>query len=152
MKIEIVHRKQHLPDAYQAYLEGQRAVRIVDEEGNVRGECIWTLAGKWRCVFEIKEIAVYNENDRRQGWASWMLREAVADMKRYVKSVNPSHRAWKVFLFCEGKNDGGRAFYTSQGFVLAAELADFYGPGNTGLLYTMSLDDEGGGGDETEVI
>ena len=145
MRTEIVHRNEHLIEEYRPFIEGQRAIRIVDEDGSVRGECIWTLACKWRCVFEIKEIGVYEETDRRQGWASLMLREAIQDMRRYIKTVNENHRAWKVFLFCEKRNTGGRAFYESRGFEQEAKLTDFSGPGETALLYTLLIDEESQG-------
>jgi hypothetical protein len=52
VEIDIVHMQNHLPEGNRDYIDGYRAVRLVDTDGQICGELIWRLAGRWDFMFE----------------------------------------------------------------------------------------------------
>jgi len=141
MKIGVVHARDHMPNEYRDYLDGQRAIRIMDENGEIRGELVWRLASRWRCTFEIKEFGIFQDSDRRKGWGTTLLQEAIGDMEQYIKCVDKRYRAWRIYLFCEEKNAIARSFYEARGFQMDATLKEFYGPDDDAMLYSLCLAD-----------
>jgi len=141
MKIDIVHVRDHIPDEYRDYLDGQRAIRIIDENSEIRGELVWKLASRWKCTFEIKEFGIFQDSDRRRGWGTILLQAAIDDMKRYIKCVDPRYKAWRIYLFCEERNAIARKFYEVRGFQKEAMLKDFYGSDDNAILYSLCLKD-----------
>lgn len=139
MKIEIVHARAHMAEEYKDYLEGQRAVRLIDDDGEIRGELVWRLAGRWRCVFEIKELGIFRDSDRRQGLGTLLIQHAMEDMRDFVARFDARYKPWKVFLFCEEKNSSARSFYEATGFLLEANLEDFYGPSVNAIIYSRAI-------------
>jgi ribosomal protein S18 acetylase RimI-like enzyme len=137
MRIEIIPAPDHMPEHYRDYLEGYRAVRLMDDENQVRGELVWRLACRSKAIFEIKEFGFFRAEDRRHGWGTKLLETAFHDMRAFVEPFGYS--SWRVYLFCEEKNLVGRAFYEARGFHVEALLKDFYGVGEHGLLYTQLL-------------
>ena len=138
MRIEIIHAKAHMPEDYRDYLEGYRAVRLIDEAGTVRGELVWRLASRWNAVVEIKEFGLIRDSDKRQGWGTKLLDTAVRDMREYIDGLGLGYRFWKIYLLCEEKNSEARAFYKARGFSSDANLPDFYGPGEDAILYSRT--------------
>ncbi len=145
MKIDIVHATEHMPDQYRDYLEGYRAIRLIDEAGEIRAELVWRLASRWNALFEIKELGVFSESDRRKGWATQLLDAALQDMRDFLHRVELGYRPWRVYLFCETRNQAGRGFYEARGFDVAAEVKGLYGPGQgeDAIMYTKDLSEYG---------
>jgi ribosomal protein S18 acetylase RimI-like enzyme len=135
LRIEIVHAREHMPGHYQDYIDGQRALQLLDEQRHIRGELVWRVATGH--TVEITEFGILNPKDRRQGWGSKLLQTALEDMRHYFDKIcKPLTR---VYLFCEAKNVGARAFYEAHGFHLDALLKDFYPDGNA-ALYSLSVE------------
>jgi hypothetical protein len=67
MGTRIVHAAEHMPDQYRDHLDGYRAVQLVDDDGTIRGELVWRLAGRWHVKFEIKEFGLFADADKRRG-------------------------------------------------------------------------------------
>ena len=43
MYIDTVPAQNHMPDHYSDYLQGYRAVRLLEEDGTILGELVWRL-------------------------------------------------------------------------------------------------------------
>ena len=141
MKIDIVPMQDHLPEENRDYIDGYRAVRLVDSDGQICGELTWRLAGRWHVKFEVKEMGINRPRDRRQGWGTKLMQAGIEDMVAFARAYDRRYSPWLVYLFCEAKNTGARAFYKSCGFKEAALLPDFDGPGETAVLCTRVLRD-----------
>ncbi len=139
MKIDIVHMREHEPADNADYIEGQRAVRLLDAENSIRGELVWRLASRWSATAEIKEMAIYNTMDRRKGLGTMLWEAGLADMKSYITGLNLGYRLWRVYLLCEERNQEGRGFYDASGFLVDAILKDFYGPDESAVLYSRVI-------------
>lgn len=134
MKLDIVHAREHKPEAYRDYLEGYRAVRLLDEDETILGECVWRVTSGHNV--EITEMAVYEESNRRKGFGRRLMNAAFEDMRQYFASINRS--MWNVYLFCEERNSGARAFYEAQQFRLETILRSFYTDGNA-IMYIRAF-------------
>lgn len=132
--IQIVHAREHEPDHYRVYLEGQRACQLVDHQDRVCGECVWRVATGH--TVEITEMGIYDARERRQGWGSTLLQAALEDMHAYLQEVGDRLRC--VYLFCEAQNHGARAFYEARGFRHEAVLPAFYRDGDA-MLYVLHI-------------
>ncbi|MFC1525901.1 GNAT family N-acetyltransferase [Candidatus Latescibacterota bacterium] len=139
MRIDTVHMRDHLPDGNQDYINGYRALRLVDDEGELRGELVWRLAGRWNMRFEVKEMGIYRPADRRKGWGTKLMQAGIEDMIAFTDSLDRGHSPWLAYLFCEEENTGARAFYRSCGFTEGALLPDFDGPGDAAVLCTRVI-------------
>jgi len=137
MRTEIIHARDHLSDHYRDYLEGYRAVRLIDEEGCLRGELVWRLATGH--TVEITEMGLFAEEDRGIGLGTRLLEAAIQDMQTYFERLEFPLR--RIYLFCETINEEGRAFYEARGFRAAAVLEDFYGDGDA-VLYSRVLEQQ----------
>ena len=132
MRIEVVHATQHMADHYRPFLDGFRAVRLVDDAGSLRGELVWRLATGH--TVEITEMGIFDGSDRRRGHGSALLAAALLDMESYLDSMGQKLRL--VYLFCEARNDEARAFYEARGFQFQATLPSFYDDGDA-TIYAM---------------
>jgi ribosomal protein S18 acetylase RimI-like enzyme len=115
-------------------LGGCRAIRIIDEFGELRGELVWRLATGQ--TVEITELGVFDEDDRRQGWGSRLLEAGLADIGAFFSDKPYSLR--RVYLFCESVNEAGRAFYEYHGFAVTAVLKAFYDDCDA-VLYVLDV-------------
>jgi len=142
MKTDIVHAQDHMSDRYRDYLDGYRAIRLIDDEGVIRGELVWRLASRWRATVEIKEFGLFNPEDKRKGWGTKLLETAIKDMSDYIEQLNLGYRFWRIYLFCEARNKEGQAFYQARGFQSEAVLKDFYGPGDgdDAIIYSKIME------------
>ncbi len=127
--INVIHACDHQPDHYRDYIDGQRALQLMDSQGRERGELVWRLATGH--TVEITELGIYDPQDRRQGWGSKLLEAAMEDMRSFLGQREETLR--RVYLFCEAKNVEARAFYEKQGFRLGALLENFYVDGDAAL-------------------
>ena len=132
--IKIVAAHEHMPEHYQPYYQGHRALQLLDQSDNIRGELVWRLATGNSA--EITEFGLYNVSDRRKGWGSRLLQEAISDITLYFQQYNFHLR--RIYLFCEERNEIARKFYELHGFCLSATLTDFY-IDNDALLYIKIL-------------
>ena len=130
MKIEVRHATEHRKVHYRNTLEGQRAVRLLDDEGEVRGELIWRLGTE--NYPEITEFGLFRPEDRRHGLGTRLMEAGWADMRAFLRERGIAAR--KVYLFCEAGNGPARGFYESLGFSLEAVLKGFYRGGDAALL------------------
>lgn len=134
MYIDIVPAQNHMPDHYSNYLQGYRAVRLLEKDGTILGELVWRLASGHN--IEITEFGIFEEENKQKGWGTQLLEAAFEDMRQYSVKINC--RLWKVYLFCEESNEAGRGFYESRGFRLETVLNDFYPDGNA-VMYSQIL-------------
>ena len=134
MYIDIVQAQNHMPDHYSDYLQGYRAVRLLEEDGTILGELVWRVVSGHN--IEITEFGVFEEENRRKGWGTRLLEAAFEDMRQYFVKID--HPLWKVYLFCEERNEEGRGFYESRGFRLEVVLKDFWEDGNA-VMYSQFL-------------
>jgi ribosomal protein S18 acetylase RimI-like enzyme len=132
--INIVPAQNHMPDHYSDYLQGYRAVRLLEEDGTILGELVWRVASGHN--IEIMEFGIFEEDNRWQGWGTRLLEAVFEDIRQYFLKIN--HRLWKVYLFCEEANESGRGFYESQGFQLETVLKRFY-PDGDAVMYSKVL-------------
>ncbi|MHC4597646.1 MAG: GNAT family N-acetyltransferase [Planctomycetota bacterium] len=130
MKIEVLHASEHRKAHYRNALEGHRAVRLLDDEGEVRGELVWRLGTE--DYPEITEFGLFRREDRRQGWGTGLMEAGWADMRGFLAERGIMPR--KVYLFCEAGNQPARGFYKRLGFSLEAILEGFYRGGDAALL------------------
>ena len=135
LQIDVVHAREHMPDHYRRYLDGWRAVRLVNSQGDIRGELVWHYASGSNV--EITEFGVLNESERRLGLGSRLLEAGLQDMNDFARKINRPIRL--VYLFCEAQNDAARAFYETRGFRLCAELPDFYPEPGGAVLYALKM-------------
>lgn len=133
---EIVHAREHRPKQYQDYIDGQRALKIVDKNGRERAELVWRLATGH--TVEITEFGIYNPNDRRHGLGAKLLKAALEEMRSFLEKQGKALRC--VYLFCEETNKIARTFYEKQGFTLGAVLKNFYHDGDA-ALYVLLLEE-----------
>ncbi len=134
MHIDIVQAQDHMPDHYGDYLHGYRAIRLLKKDETIVGELVWRVASGHN--IEITEFGIFEEDNRRQGWGTRLLEAAFENMREYFVKIN--HPLWKVYLFCEERNEEGRGFYESRGFRLEAVLKDFY-PDGDAVMYSKIL-------------
>ena len=134
MYIDIVHAQNHMPDHYGDYLHGYRAIRLLEKDETIVGELVWRVVSGRN--IEITEFGIFEEDNRQQGWGTRLLEAAFEDMREYFVKIN--HPLWKVYLFCEERNEEGRGFYESRGFRLEAVLKDFY-PDGDAVMYSKIL-------------
>lgn len=134
MYIDIVPAQNHIPDHYSDYLKGYRAVRLLAEDGTILGELVWRVVSGHN--IEIIELGIFEKENRRKGWGTQLLEAAFEDMRQYFAKIN--HPLWKVYLFCEERNEEGRGFYESRGFRLEAFLKDFWADSNA-VMYSQIL-------------
>ena len=129
MYIDTVQAQNHMPDHYSDYLQGYRAIRLLEEDGTILGELVWRVASGHN--IEITEFGIFEAENRRKGWGTQLLEAAFEDMRQYFVKIN--RPLWKVYLFCEEKNEEGRSFYESRGFRLEAVLKNFWEDGNAAM-------------------
>src|SRR5439155_17927793 len=122
LRFDIVSAQQHRPDYYADVFAGYRAVRLVDDGGQTRGELVWRLASGQSV--EITEFGIYDEADRRRGWGTKLLNAGIADIGAFFK--DKSYRLRRIYLFCDAINEPGRRFYEARGFKLATVISGFY--------------------------
>ena len=134
MYIDIVPAQNHMPDHYSDYLQGYRAVRLLEEDGTILGELVWRVVSGHN--IEITEFGIFEEDNRRQGWGTRLLEAAFEDMREYFMKI--SHPLWKVYLFCEETNQEARRFYEAKGFRLEVILKDFWADSNA-VMYSQVL-------------
>ena len=134
MYIDIVHAQNHMPDHYNDYLQGYRAVRLLEKDETILGELVWRVASGHN--IEITEFGIFEEDNRRQGWGTRLLEAAFEDMREYFMKI--SHPLGKVYLFCEETNQEARRFYEAKGFRLEVILKDFWADGNA-VMYSQVL-------------
>ena len=135
LRIEIVHATEHMPDHYRRYIDGWRAVRLIDPEGDIKGELVWRYASGNNV--EITEFGIAKETDRRHGLGTRLLEAGLQDMNAFAKKIQRPIRL--VYLFCETQNDSARAFYEAKVFRLCAELTDFYEEPGGGVMYALRI-------------
>ena len=134
MYIDIVQAQNHIPDHYSDYLQGYRAVRLLEGNGTILGELVWRVVSGHN--IEITEFGIFEEENRRKGWGTRLLEAAFEDMRQYFVKID--HPLWKVYLFSEEDNEEGRGFYESSGFRLEVVLKDFWENGNA-VMYSQVL-------------
>ena len=132
VKTEVVHATQHMTEHYRPFLDGFRAVQLIDDAGSLRGELVWRLATGH--TVEITEMGIFEGSDRRRGHGSALLTAALQDMESYFDSMGRKLRL--IYLFCEARNEEARAFYEVRGFQLQATLHSFYDDGDA-TIYAM---------------
>jgi ribosomal protein S18 acetylase RimI-like enzyme len=137
MTLNIVHARNHMPDHYGRDIEGQRAIRFMDNSGKIRAELVWRYATGPNV--EITEFGIFDEKDRRLGLGTRLLNEGIRDMKDF--SEKWGHTIRRVFLFCERGNAPARAFYEARGFTLDAQLEDYYEEEGGAVLYSRAIID-----------
>ena len=142
MRVDIVLARDHRPEHYHDFLNGYRAIRLVDDEGAICGELVWRLASRWRATVEIKEFGISRPEDRRKGWGSRLLEAAIEDMSDYIGQLNLGYRFWRIYLFCEARNKEAHAFYEARGFQREAVPKDFYGEedGDDAIIYSRTME------------
>jgi ribosomal protein S18 acetylase RimI-like enzyme len=123
-----------MPDHYGDYLQGYRAVRLLEKDDTILGELVWRVASGHN--IEITEFGIFEEKNKRKGWGTRLLEVAFEDMRQYFAKIN--HPLWKVYLFCEERNEEGRGFYESRGFRLETLLKDFWADSNA-VMYSQIL-------------
>jgi GNAT superfamily N-acetyltransferase len=127
--------REHLPEQYADWLEGYRALQVVDAGGRLRGELVWRLATGH--TVEITEFGVLLPEDRRQGLSTRLLEAGLTSMRRFCAARDIRLR--RVYAFCESVNRPGRAFYEARGFRLQAMLEGLYHDCDA-ALYVMDVD------------
>ena len=135
LEVDVVHATEHMPDHYRRYIDGWRAVRLIDAEGEIRGELVWRYAtGN---SVEITEFGIFNEDERRHGLGTRLLEAALRDMQGFAQQIQRPIRL--VYLFTETRLGAARAFYEARGFHLCAELPDFYEEPGGCVMYALKL-------------
>ena len=81
MHFAAVDARQRRPVDDADALAGHRAVRLVGDDGRVRGELLWRLA-TGNCV-EVTEFGIGDPADRRQGWGTQLLAAGLADARAF---------------------------------------------------------------------
>ena len=136
-RIDIVHARDHQPDHYRDYIEGQRALQLLDAEGRERAELVWRVATGH--TVEITEFGIHDPQDRRKGWGTKLLKTAIEDMRGFF--LKRGYRLRRVYLFCEARNGDARDFYEAQGFRLEGLMKTFYFDGDgDAALYVLSME------------
>jgi ribosomal protein S18 acetylase RimI-like enzyme len=126
-----------MPNDYRRYIDGWRAMRLIDPEGNVRGELVWRYASGNNV--EITEFGIFDQRDRRRGLGSRLLEAGLQDMTDFAQQIRRPIRL--VYLFCETRNEPARAFYEAKGFQLCVELPDFYKEPGGAVMYAVKMGD-----------
>ena len=126
LQIEIIHARDHMPDHYAPYLDGYRAVRLIDEAGTIRGELVWCLATGH--TIEITEMGLFQGEDRGRGLGTQLLTAAIEDMRSFLHKIGSEMT--RIYLYCEAKNKEARGFYEARGFNCEAVLQHFYDDGD----------------------
>jgi ribosomal protein S18 acetylase RimI-like enzyme len=112
----------HRPKEYSDVFDGYKAVQLVDESGQMRGELVWRLAtGN---TIEITELGVFDESLRRKGWGSKLLEAGLASIRSFF--ADKPYWLRRIYVFCDSVNGAARAFYEAHGFELACMLPGFY--------------------------
>ncbi|MFW9907210.1 MAG: GNAT family N-acetyltransferase [Candidatus Thorarchaeota archaeon] len=94
------------------------------EDQKICGTISWDRRGGWDDgVVEIIGLGV-NEEYRRRGFASVLVKDAIAHAKSVFAEKGEILR--RVFLFMESENKTARQFYESIGFEEKASIANFY--------------------------
>jgi len=122
MRTTIVSADRHRLEEYADVFRGYKAVQLLDDTGTMRGELVWRLATG--DAVEITEMGIFDQADRRQGWASMLLEAGIESMREFFTETG--RRLRRIYLFCDSINEAGRAFYEARGFALATILKDFY--------------------------
>ncbi|MCC7408743.1 MAG: GNAT family N-acetyltransferase, partial [Phycisphaeraceae bacterium] len=110
------------PDDYADTFAGYKAIRLLDDQGVVRGEFVWRLAHGQSV--EVTEFGIYQPEDRRKGWGTALLEAGIASIREFFK--DKPYKLRRVYLFCDSINKPGRAFYEARGFSAAVTLPAFY--------------------------
>ncbi len=131
MKIDIVYATEHMSEHYRDFYDGYRALRLVDDTGELRGELVWRVASGHNV--EITEFGIFQGEDHRKGDGTQLLDAAIEDMRAYLEKIKQPR--WRIHLFCEADNDGGRAFYEARGFQMGAEVPQFYTDGDAAMYW-----------------
>ena len=140
MHTRVVPASEHRPDEYAEFINGYRAVQLLDETGRTRGELVWRLAAGHTA--EITEFNILEREDRRQGWGTMLLESAIADMRAYFAGISKPLR--RIYLFTDNRNEQARAFYEARGFRLEKKLDEFFW-WDDALLYVRIVEDGASG-------
>lgn len=136
MKIEIVDAREHHPDCYREVFEGYKALQLIDDNDQERGELVWRVATGY--TVEITEFGIYDPADRRQGWGTQLLEAGIVSIREFFSLTR--HKLRRIYLFCESINEAGRAFYEARGFKAKAILKGFYQDCDA-ILYIRDFDE-----------
>ncbi len=138
MHTRIVSVSEHRPDHYADFINGYRAVQLLDDDENMRGELVWRLAAGH--TVEITELNIFEPGDRDRGLGSMLLENAIADMREYFSTIKKSLR--RSHLCTDNRNERARAFYGARGFRLEKKLDGFFW-WDDAVLYVKTVDNEG---------
>jgi len=122
VRFAIVPATTHRLDEYSDTFEGYKAVQLIDDSGEMRGELVWRLATGQ--TVEITEMAIFDESHRRRGWGSKLLEVGLGSIREFF--VGKPYRLRRIYVFCDSINEPARAFYKAHGFRLEAILPGFY--------------------------
>ena len=133
-----VDARQHRPDGYRDdnrdFIEGYRAIQLIDDQGSMRGELVWRLAAGHTA--EITELNIFESEDRRRGHGTTLLEAAIVDMREYFARIG--HEFRRIYLFTGSRNTPARSFYEPRGFRSTAELEDFF-YWDDAIMYVYSI-------------
>lgn len=138
MHTRIVSVSEHRPNHYADFINGYRAVQLLDDNENMRGELVWRLAAGHTA--EITELNIFEPGDRGQGLGSMLLAAAIADMREYFSTIKKPLR--RIYLFTDNRNEQARAFYEAHGFYLVKKLDGFFW-WDDAVFYVKDVDTEG---------
>ncbi len=135
MRLVTVRADTHRLEEYSDVFDGYKAVQLIDDSGQIRGEFVWRLATGH--TVEITELGIFDQSLRRKGWGSRLLEAGLESIRGFF-AAKP-YRLRRVYLFCDAINLPARAFYEAHGFELASILPGFYHYCDA-ALYVLKID------------
>ncbi|MEM9914838.1 MAG: HAD-IA family hydrolase [Planctomycetota bacterium] len=148
LRCDDVHIRDHEPHEYGPYVEGFRAVRLLDQAGEIRAELVWRVGVGYHA--EITDIGVIQPLDRRRGLGTRLLAAGLEGIKKYYRDqLNRPLR--RVYLFCDETNPAGRAFYEALGFKRKANVPDLETYCDL-LIYVLDCDKDASAESESPAI
>jgi ribosomal protein S18 acetylase RimI-like enzyme len=112
-------------------------IKVVRNENRVIGVIFWKVVEeKHHGLAEIGEFWI-DKDFRRKGLGERLLRTVIEDMKQFFRK--DTHALRKVLVTTGEDNESAKKLYEKAGFQRSAALADLFGPGQTEIVYILTL-------------